>query len=391
MKSLVLRYGEINLKGKNRSFFERSLMASVKQKVLNYETKIQRLRNRIIIDIQPQDEEELYKSFLKLPGIENISLALRTQSDYNSIKDTVLEVFDRTTPCFRVSTKRSNKDFEYTSQELSKRIGGEILKANDGLTGLQVSLKDFKQEIGIEILQDYTYIFHKKIQAMGGLPIGSGGRGLVLLSGGIDSPVAAIEAMKRGIKIDCVHFSTPPYTTKGALQKVQTIVEILQKYDANVKLFNFNITAVQLEIKKNCIDKYTLLLMRRIMYRKASDYAVKNNYKMLLTGESIGQVASQTIESITMTNMVSLVPVIRPLITHNKNEIIQKAKRYETYETSIIPFEDACTVFAPKRPETKPRIEDILKEEEKFNYQKFLEEIKLENNNIQQENIENYL
>ncbi len=378
MKSLVLRYGEINLKGNNRKFFERSLISSIKKKTKGYNCRVQTLRNRSIIEVDINQADELFEKLLKVPGIENISLADKCESNYDSIKEKVLEVFDTSKPVFRVSTKRSDKNFAYTSQEFSKLMGGEILKANDGLENMCVSMKNYEQEIGIEILKNQTYVFHKKTQAMGGLPIGTGGKALVLLSGGIDSPVSAIEAMKRGVKVNCVHFSTPPYTTKESINKVKSLVEVLKEYDEDIKFYNFNITDMQLEIKEKCDDRYTLLLMRRMMYRKTSLLCKKLKCKMIVTGESIGQVASQTIESITMTNMVSDVPVIRPLITFNKQEIITLAKKYGTYDISIIPFEDACTVFAPKRPETKPELKDVLIQEEKFDYKKYLDLIKLE-------------
>lgn len=382
MKSILLRYGEINLKGNNRKFFERCVISSIKKKTKGYKCVVQTLRNRTIVEVKEEDANELYEKFLKIPGIENISLADKCDSDYDSIKEKVLEVFDTSKPVFRVSTKRSDKKFPHTSQEFSKLMGGEILKKNDGLNGMKVSLKDYEQEIGIEILKNHTYIFHSKSQAMGGLPIGSSGKGLVLLSGGIDSPVAAIEAMKRGIKIHCVHFSTPPYTSKESIEKVKSLVEILKEYDEDIKFYNFNITDMQVEIKEKCNDRFSLLLMRRMMYRKTSLLCKKLKCKMIITGESIGQVASQTIESITMTNMVATVPVIRPLITFNKQEIISLAKKYNTYETSIIPFEDACVIFAPKRPETKPKLEDVLLEEEKFDYEKYLNLVNLEEEKV---------
>lgn len=372
---IILRYGEINLKGKNRSFFERVLLSNIKKKLKNENAKIFRLRNRVIIEVNKEDTEHITTKFLKMPGIENLSIGVKVDTDYEKIKELALELFDTTKPKFRVSTKRSYKGFEYTSQDTSKMIGGEILKANDGLEGMHVSLKEYDQEITIEILEHDTFIFHETLTAMGGLPVGSSGRGIVLLSGGIDSPVAAIEAMKRGIKVDCAHFYTPPYTSEKALEKVGRLVKILKEYDEDIKLFNFNITDIQLEIKKKCKDSYGLILMRRMMFRKVNEMCLENDYKMIITGESIGQVASQTIENLSLVNMISLVPIIRPLIAHNKNEIITKAKKYGTYETSIEPFEDACSVFAPQKPQTKGKLEEVLIEEEKIEYEEFLKQI----------------
>lgn len=375
MKILILRYGEINLKGKNRNFFERALSTNLDKKLKKYDCNIQKQRNRIFLEVADADLSNVLETVQATPGIENISIADECDSTYDAIKEKAKELFNTSKPIFRVSTKRSDKKFPFTSQELSKKIGGEILRANDGLKGLKVSLKDYKQEIGIEITGKKTYIFHKKIPGIGGLPIGSGGRGIVLLSGGIDSPVAAISAMKRGIKIDCMHFSTPPYTSEKVLEKIKTLIEKLKVFDPDIKLFEVNLTEMQLAIKEYTTNKFALLLMRRMMYRHTSNFAKKKKYQMILTGESIGQVASQTIESITLTNMVSSVPIIRPLITFNKNEIIEIAQKYNTYETSIIPYEDACTVFAPQRPVIKPELEETLEEEKKFPYTEYLDRI----------------
>lgn len=377
MKIIVLRYGEINLKGKNRNFFERALSSNLKNKLDSYQCTISKERNRIFIETNEENLNEIFELCRCTPGIENISIAIECEANYEDIKNTVLENFDSKLPRFRVTTKRSNKTFVYNSQEMSRKIGGEILRANDGLPGMEVALNNFEQEIGIEILANKAFVFHKKEQAIGGLPIGSGGRGIVLLSGGIDSPVAAINAMKRGIKIDCLHFSTPPYTSEKALEKVQDLVEQLYKFDPTIKLIEANLTEMQLAIKEYTTEKFALLLMRRMMYRTASKYGIDNNYSMLITGESLGQVASQTIESITLTNMVSDLPIIRPLITSNKNEIIKIAQKYNTYETSILPYEDACTVFAPKRPTIKPELSEALEEELKFPFQEYIKRIEI--------------
>lgn len=395
MKTLILRYGEINLKGNNRNLFERALLDNLNKKLNFFELKdkttIIRKRNRIFIDFEIIDEEKITTIATTLPGIENYSITKKIKTDLELIKQEAINLFDKTKPNFRVTVKRSYKEFPKNSQELAKDVGASILIFNDGLKGMKVSMKDFEQEIGIEVHQDNTYLYNEKKTAMGGLPIGSSGKGLVLLSGGIDSPVACIEAMKRGIKIDCIHFSTPPYTTEGAKNKVQDLVQIIRKFDPDIQLLECELTNLQLLIKEKTEDKYSLLLMRRMMYRKASSYALNNKYSMIITGESIGQVASQTIESITMTNMVSLVPVIRPLITFNKNEIITIARKYSTYETSIMPFEDACTVFAPKKPIIKPTLENTLKEEEKIDYETELEKLLVKSINKNQSLIDSYL
>ncbi len=386
-KFIILRYGEINLKGKNRNFFDRILKKNIKNKIRGKFVNVDYLRNRVIIEVEEENITYLFDSLKKLPGIENLSIAQKTNSTYDCIKQLVLEVFDQNKPVFRVSTKRSDKNFPYNSQEMSKKIGGEILRHYDGMDNICVSMKNFEQEISIEILSDYTYIVHNTVSGMGGLPVGSSGKGIVLLSGGIDSPVSAIEAMKRGIKIDCVHFHTPPYTTPKALEKVADLVKIIQEYDSTVKLINYNITELQLDIKDKCKDSYALILMRRMMFRIANKLCLDEGYQLIITGESIGQVASQTIENISLTNMLSAVPVIRPLVTMNKNEIITKAKRYNTYETSIEPYDDACSVFAPKRPIIKGVLEDVTKEESKFDVNKYLNTIQKEEYQVKEENL----
>ncbi len=386
-KFIILRYGEINLKGKNRNFFDRILKNNIKNKIQGKFVNIDYLRNRVIIEVEEENIDYLFDSLKKLPGIENLSIAQKTNSTYDCIKQLVLEVFDQSKPVFRVSTKRSDKNFPFNSQEMSKKIGGEILRHYDGLENIRVSMKKFEQEISIEILSDFTYIIHNTAPGMGGLPVGSSGKGVVLLSGGIDSPVSAIEAMKRGIKIDCVHFHTPPYTTPRALEKVADLVKVLQEYDSSISLITYNITDLQLDIKDKCKDSYALILMRRMMFRITSKLCLDEGYQMIITGESIGQVASQTIENISLTNMLSAVPVIRPLITMNKNEIITKAKKYNTYEISIEPYDDACSVFAPKRPIIKGVLEDVVKEESKFDVDKYLNTIQKEEYQVKEENL----
>lgn len=378
MKIIILRYGEINLKGNNRALFERALHNNLVVKLENIDYKLTKKRNRIFLEVKEEDVDKVRYAIDRTPGVENYSVADITETDFDAINDLALKLFQTDKPVFRVTVKRSYKAFPYNSQELAQKIGASILIANDGLPGMKVKMKDADQEIGIEVHEKETYIYDDKISAMGGLPIGSGGRGLVLLSGGIDSPVAAIETMKRGVKVSCIHFTTPPYTTEKALEKVIDLVEKLKEFDPGIKLYEVPLTKMQLAINENTNNRFALLLMRRMMFRKASAFSRQKKYDMLITGESLGQVASQTIESITLTNMVSEVPVIRPLITYNKNDIIKIARQYDTYEISIIPFEDACTVFAPKKPIIKPKLDETLKEEAKFDYEVLLDELAVE-------------
>lgn len=363
MKVLVLRYGEINLKGKNRNLFERILFKNISLQLEDYKYELKKERNRIYLYID-NDYEVMLDSVKRIPGIQNISLADVCDSDIESIKDLVLLKFNSEKKIFAIRVRRGDKKFEYTSQETEQIVGSHMFK---NFNDLKVNLTKNEQEINIEIRKSKTFVFTEKIDGMGGLPIGSGGYGIVLLSGGIDSPVAAIECMKRGVRVDCLHFHTPPYTSEKALSKVADLICELKKYDKRIKLYTSNITDLQLNIKDNCKDSFSLLMMRRSMYKLVDKFALDNNYQMIITGESLGQVASQTIESITMTNMVTILPVIRPLITTNKMDIIKLASRYNTYDISIQPYDDACSIFAPKKPVIKPKLEETEFQEQKIN------------------------
>ena len=373
MKKVLIRYGELTLKGKNRSEFERTLFNHIKKQLSEFKIIYNKDRNRIYLEVLNEDEFSSIFEILKLiPGIHNFSIAEVCESNIEDIKKTALKVFDKSNPIFKVETKRSDKRFPHESTDVSKIVGGHILINNDGLEAMKVDVRNPKQLLNIEIQEKKSFVFHKTIKGMGGLPLGSSGRGLVLLSGGIDSPVAAVQAMKRGLKVNCVHFSSPPYTNEKALQKVIDLLSVLHKYDKDIKLFNVNFTDLQVSIHDNCLDKYEVTILRRMMLKQAEIIANKIKANVLITGEALGQVASQTILGMNVSDVATNMLILRPLITLDKSEIIIMSKEIGTYDISILPFEDCCVLFLPKNPSTAPKLDQVLSEENKFDYNKFL-------------------
>lgn len=376
MKVILIRFGELTLKGKNRKEFERILYNNIVSQLRDYDLNFRKDRNRIYIEITDLSKfDEITEVIKIIPGIMSFSIADVCAIDLEEIKAVANKNFDTENPVFKVETKRSNKNFDYTSQEISRFVGGFILKSNDGLVGMKVDVKTPKQVINIEIQKDNAYVFHKKIMGMGGLPIGTAGKAVVMLSGGIDSPVAAIMAMKRGLKVSCIHFSSPPYTSDEALGKVKDLVKVLHKFDRDIKFYDCNLADLQLAIHQECMDKYEVTILRRMMLRVASDACDKIKSKVIITGESLGQVASQTIEGMYVSDNTVNKLILRPLITMDKSEIIILAKEYGTFEISTLPFEDCCTIFVPKNPATKPKLEDVIKEEGRFDYEAYLQKV----------------
>lgn len=375
MKVILIRYGELTLKGKNRKQFERTLYNNIQKQLDGFDLKFKKDHNRIYLTIENEETYGEIRTILKrIPGIHSFSIADVCEKELDAIKAVALENFDKTNPVFKVETKRSDKRYPMTSQEVSRAVGAHILVNNNGLEGMKVDVRNPKQLVRIEIQNDQAYVFHTTERAMGGLPIGTAGRGVVLLSGGIDSPVAAVEAMKRGLKIDCMHFSSPPYTNEQALQKVKDLTKVLHQYDRDIKLYNANFSDIQLAIHRECDDKYEVTILRRMMLRQASKLARKTKAKVLVTGESLGQVASQTIASMSVTNQTVDDLIIRPLITMDKLQIIEIAKNIGTYDISILPYEDCCVIFLPKNPSTNPKLDEVIHEENKIDYKTMIEE-----------------
>jgi thiamine biosynthesis protein ThiI len=366
---ILIRYGELSLKGKNQKSFVRQLVRNIQDKIKNYNGEKVFLnieKGRIYLKLNGQAPEKFYEPLSKVFGIFSFSPARKVQLKIEAIQKVALEelnslqVQPRT---FRSTVRRPNKRFPVTSPEAQKLIGSYILKNTENL---QVDLHHPDVEIFVEIRDDAAYIYTNKIQGLGGLPLGTGGKAVLLLSGGIDSPVAGWLTMKRGIIVEALHFYSYPYTSERAKEKVLDLARILTQYTDQINVHIVPFTKIQEAISANCYESLWITIMRRFMFRIAEKIAEKRKALALVTGESLGQVASQTVESMYAINHVIHTPVIRPLVTMDKEEIMDLARRIQTYDISIRPYEDCCTVFLPKEPKTKPKIEVCEKEEAKL-------------------------
>lgn len=359
----LIRYGEIVLKGNNRSKFEKKLVDNVKYALREEEVKVTFSQARIYVEpVNPVDMDRIINKLKKVFGIVSISPAVKVKTDWETIKETAVSLMQEENmgKTFKVEARRGDKSFPLQSMEIAKEIGGYVLSK---VKGLKVDVTKPDTLLSIEVRED-TYIYIDKIPALGGMPVGTNGRGLLLVSGGIDSPVAGFMLARRGVEIDALHFFSPPYTGVKAREKVIELCKIVSQYSGRINLYIANFTEPQLAIRDNCPPEQMVLLMRRIMMRVAERVAKEKECDALITGENIGQVASQTMKSIVATNDVCSIPVFRPLIGMDKNDIIDIAKKIGTFETSILPYEDCCTIFVPKHPETQPKIEKLEKSEQ---------------------------
>ena len=350
---LLLKFGELFLKGKNKHEFEKLLMTNIRRKLSGYAFSLEFTSGRMIVENYDESEEKILIEKLKTTfGLIAISRAVEIDGDFENIKKYVslLEI----SGSFRVSAKRADKRYPHTSIEIEKALGEVVLNSN---AGAKVDLHTPKTILFVEVrFNGKCYVYYDNIRCAGGLPLGSGGRALLLLSGGIDSPVAGYMMAKRGLKIETVHFHSYPYTSEQAKEKVVELARILTNYVDEIKLHIISFTKIQEQIHMNCDADYMITIMRRIMMRIAERLCLKNDLGAIITGESLGQVASQTMQSINVTNSVVSLPVFRPLIAFDKEDIMEIAKNIGTYDTSILPYEDCCTVFLPKYPVIKPTI-----------------------------------
>ena len=352
-KVLLLKFGELFLKGKNKRDFERLLMDNIRRKLAGYNFSMEYTSGRIVIENYDEIEESVIVEKLKTVfGLIGIAKAVEIDGDYENIKKYVSSI--KLSGTFRVSAKRADKRFPLTSVELERNLGEVLLNSNENL---KVDLHTPKTILYVEVrFNGKCYIYHENIKCAGGLPLGSGGEALLLLSGGIDSPVAGYLMAKRGLKIQAVHFHSYPYTSEQAKEKVIKLARELTDYVDEIKLHIVSFTKIQEQIHMNCDSEYMITIMRRIMMRIAEKICERENLGAIITGESLGQVASQTMQSINVTNSVVSLPVFRPLIAFDKEDIMDIANKIGTYETSILPYEDCCTVFLPKHPVIKPTI-----------------------------------
>lgn len=359
---ILLRFGEMFLKGKNYSFFDKTLFNNIKNVIKKLGCKIEKISGRYVVsDFNDFNKDEVISALTKIFGLVSLSVATELPNDMAEIEK-FCETIRIDQKTFKVDVKRADKRFPLMSYEFAAKLGGIILKNN---RGLKVDVHTPDVVVSVDIRESgKTYVSYDKIPCAGGMPIGTAGKSMLLLSGGIDSPVACYQMAKRGLTINAIHFHSYPYTSEQAKDKVISLARLLTPYVGHINLFIVPFTKIQEEIHKCCDEEYMVILVRRFMMDIAERVANNSGCTSLITGESLGQVASQTVESITATNnAIKLLPVFRPLIGMDKSEIMEISKAIGTYETSILPYEDCCSVFLPDSPVTKPKLDRIARNE----------------------------
>ena len=369
---IMIRFGELSTKGKNKKDFIRILAENIKRGLkefikLTYEVRY----DHIYIALNETPYDPVINLLKDISGIRSVSLVYRLEKDMAKIKQDSLELIkNEEGKTFKVLAKRSDKKFELTSEEITRAVASNILKN----TTLKVDVHNPDIPLNIEIRDEAAYIFFKTYVCAGGYPLGVGGKTMHMLSGGIDSPVAAFLMMKRGVTIECIHFASPPYTQMGVIYKLEDLLHVLNKYQAKIRLHIIPFTKIQEAIYDNAPESYCITLMRRMMFRLADKLARKRKCLVISSGESVGQVASQTLQSMRVINAVTNMPVIRPCAVMDKIDIVNLSKKIGTYEISIRPYEDCCTIFTPKNPKTMPQEEEVIKFESKFDYESMINE-----------------
>lgn len=369
-KLIMIKYGELTTKKANRKVFINMLENNVNKILKNECYKITKDRVRMYIECSSDSLDNIVKKLKKVFGIHGIVIVDKVDTNIESIKNKVLEKINNNYKTFKVNTKRADKNFEIHSMEFNNIIGGFVLKN----TNLKVDVHNPDILINIEIRKEGTFIYTNEIKGIGGYPVGIQGKGLLMLSGGIDSPVAGYLSLKRGVDLECLYFESPPHTSVEAKNKVIKLASIINEYSGNIKVNVIPFTKIQEEIYKNCPDSYIITIMRRMMYRIAEQVVKKKKLKVIINGESIGQVASQTLTSMIVINNVTNLPIIRPVACMDKLEIIDIATKIGTYETSILPYEDCCTIFLPKHPVINPDLNKAIQYENSFDYKKLIDE-----------------
>ena len=372
-KVIILRYAEIYLKGKNRGFFERALENNLNRALEGLSCTLIKQNGRYLVRGFWEEETESYLDKLKkVFGVHSISIAYETLADMESLFEAA-KLLCRQTGTFKVESHRGDKKYPLTSVEISKQLGAKILSQFYQLK-VDVHSPDFVVRVDIRE-NGKALVFADFIEGANGMPVGTAGKGLLLLSGGIDSPVAGYMMAKRGLKVDCLHFHSYPYTNMQAKEKVVELANILSQYTCGTNLYSISVTHVQEEIHEHCKPQFMITLLRRFMYRIAERHAKRIGSQCLITGESLGQVASQTIEGMTSSNsVVESLPVLRPLVGFDKSEIIERSIKMGAYETSILPYEDCCTVFLPDFPAIRPNLDEIMREEAKLDVEGLIAE-----------------
>ncbi len=366
-KLIMIKYGELTTKKANRKIFITMLENNIKKILSNLDYKIK--KDRVRMYIESDSIELVEKKLKKIFGIHSIVECYQVNTNIEEIETSILSLLPSEGKTFKVNTKRADKTFPIPSMDFNNKIGGFILKN----TSLKVDVHNPDIMVHIEIRVEGTFLYFNEMPGLGGYPVGIQGKGLLMLSGGIDSPVAGYLALKRGIDLDCLYFESPPHTSVEAKNKVIKLASIINEYSGNIRVFVLPFTEIQEEIYKNVDDSYIITIMRRFMYRIAERLAHKYQAKIIVNGESVGQVASQTLTSMSVINAVTCMPVIRPVACLDKLEIIEIAKKIETYETSILPYEDCCTIFLPKHPVIHPNLEKVLSLEKKLNIEDLID------------------
>jgi len=371
---ILIRYGEMSLKGKNIRSFIRTLQENLHAKLQDFpEIKVERTQGRMFILLNGQDPDPIIEICKNVFGIYSLSLAIKVENEINSIKEAALKALKNKTEAktFKVNARRVNKNFPYGSQEMDQLLGAHLLRNTEGI---KVDVHEPDMEIKVEVRHEATYITSETILGSGGLPVGTAGKSLLLLSGGIDSPVAGYLAMKRGVQLEAIHFHSPPYTSERAKQKVLDLTKKLTNYGKAINVHIVPFTKLQQEIFREMPDGHAMTIMRRMMFRIAEAVAIDRNILSLTTGESLGQVASQTMESMNVINEVTSLPILRPLVAMDKEEAVEISKQIDTYDISILPYEDCCTIFVPKSPKTKPRRDKVNEFESRYNFSESIKE-----------------
>ena len=370
---ILVRYGDLTLKGRNRKIFVQRVVNLVKEKLEGLKTTLEITHDRIYVSINGEDTNEIIKRLSYVSGLSSYSLVVRvdTTTDMQAIKEAAVNLINEQISGdvkFKIESKRSDKTFPLTSLEISKEVSSYVLKH---CKNLHVDVHNPEETLYIELRNKDTYLYLKDIKGMGGFPVGVAGKGLLMLSGGIDSPVAGYLAMKQGVEIECVHFESTPLTSIESAQKVIDLVKKMAKYAPKnrIKIHFVPFKELHMALLDNVPESYNITIMRRMMYRITSKLCEKFGALCIVNGESVGQVASQTLGSMNTINSVTNTPIIRPVVTYDKNEIIRIARKIDTYEISIKPFEDCCTVYVPKSPATAPTIEKSVLFEKSFDYE----------------------
>ncbi len=364
---IMVRYGELSTKGKNRRSFIMQLAENVKRTLADFpKVKVHAERDRMHLLLNGEDSQAIILKLQKVFGIQNFSPSIRVEKDVEVLKEAVQTVMSEIytgTETFKITAKRSDHQFIQDSNQLNLTLGNAVI---DRFPEIKVQMKKPDINLRVEIRMDGAYLSYETIQGAGGLPVGTSGKGMLMLSGGIDSPVAGYFAMKRGVEIEAVHFASPPYTSEQALQKAKDLTKKLTPYVGGIQFIEVPFTEVQEEIKKHVPQGYWMTITRRMMLRLTDAIREARHGLIILNGESLGQVASQTLQSMVAINEVTNTPIIRPVATMDKLEIIDVAQEIDTFELAIQPFEDCCTIFAPPQPKTRPKLEKVYLYEERL-------------------------